>query len=488
MNRRTFLKMSMAVAGAAALSDAKSLFAAGDPKKWRQFEGETIRVLTENTPPSLGIKGALDGFTKLTGMKAELTLENMDALKEKMLLDLQGGKPEYHVNYVQCRPIGSVMYHFWEPTNTFVNLKTGKSLHADLPDVPDCPNGLYEAFMPMHVESSSIQYDKNIWYGLPYDTAQGIMFYRKDIFDKHHKKYEDQTGKKLMLTPNTTWEELFNQCAFLKKAEPGIAPFGLHYGNGWPIISEFNSLGLAYGVKKDGFAGIENPFVGKKNPGPVFSEKSDYDAGLQALEFMKKLREVMHPDVVIWEWGGLGTAFATGKIAMMRQCGEFVPYIEDPKASVAAGKTGYAVVPKGPSGINAYEMGCASLAIPKALPMKEKKKAWLFILWATGPEAQWTAFEKFYGTPVRKSAYTKARKLGWLDENPKFKKAQHLRIQEIELTKYIAGFTPGPKIPYYNEYLDVGGTELSKWVTGEYKTAKETLDKYISRVNSLLPK
>ena len=76
MSRRDFLKFTGAAAvGASVLPlGAKSLFASKDLNKWRQFDGETVRILTENTPPSLGIQGAAEGFTKLTGMKAEFTL------------------------------------------------------------------------------------------------------------------------------------------------------------------------------------------------------------------------------------------------------------------------------------------------------------------------------------------------------------------------------------------------------------------------------
>ena len=137
ISRREFLKV--AGAGAVALSVPsiwiKKAYAqdyAGikwqpspdELKKWRQFEGETVYVLTENTPPSVGIRGAAEDFTKLTGMKAEFTLEVMDPLKEKIFLDLRGGNPQFHVNYAQPRPIGCVISEYWTPVNKFVDVKT----------------------------------------------------------------------------------------------------------------------------------------------------------------------------------------------------------------------------------------------------------------------------------------------------------------------------------------------------------------------------
>ena len=117
--------------------------------------------------------------------------------------------------------------------------------------------------------------------------------------------------------------------------------------------------------------------------------------------------------------------------------------------------------------------------------MKEQKKALLFILWATGPAAQWKAFTEVYGTPVRKSAYDEARAKGWLEENSEFRKAQHLRIQEIELKDDLNGFGMGPKIPTYMKYIEVTGGELSKWVAGETKDPNVVLKNLIERMNRL---
>ena len=499
MNRRDFLKI--AGAGAVALSTSglwtgrshaaeyagiKWTPTAEELKMWRQFEGETVNVLTENTPPSIGIKGAAGDFTKLTGMKAEFTLEVMDPLKEKIFLDLRGGDPSYHVNYSQPRPIGCVISEYWTPINKFVDVKTGKSKMDDLPDVPDVPNGLEEAFMPLHVAQGCKYYDPELWYGLPYDTAMGVLFYRLDLVEKYGKKFEDQYGKSLKPTADTTWDDLYIMSDFMNKNCKEVdAALGFHMAQNWAINQDYTAFLLAWGVPKEGFAKIEHYTAGQKNPGPYMSEPEHYEKAIEALEFMRKLQDVIHPDSKIWDWGGLGTAHATGKVAMQMNCGEFCPYDEDPKESKVAGKVGYAVVPKGPAGINAYEVGASGLGIPSGLPLKEQKKAWLFVMWATGPVGQWEAFEKFYGTPVRKSAYDEARNRGWLTEDSDFRKAQHLRVQEIQMKNNLDGFCLGPKIPTYSEYLDIVGGELSKWVAGQTKTSKKCLDNMISRLNRL---
>jgi len=290
----------------------------------------------------------------------------------------------------------------------------------------------------------------------------------------------------LMKSANTTWDDLYTMADFINNNCKEVdRALGFHMAMNWAVNQDYTAFLASWGVKKEGFAEIKNYELGQKNPGPYMSDPKDYDRAIQVLEFMKKLQNVIHPDSKIWDWGGLGTAHATGKIAMQMNCGEFCPYVEDPNESKIAGKVGYSVVPKGPAGINAYEVGASALALPAALPEKEQKKAWLFILWATGPVGQWEAFTKFYGTPVRKSAYDEARKRGWLEENSEFKKAQHLRIQEIQMKDHLDGFVLGPKIPTYSEYLEVMGGELSRWISGVTPTSKQCLDSITKRLNKI---
>jgi multiple sugar transport system substrate-binding protein len=489
MDRRTFVKLGLAGVAGTALVPAwieKLLADPNEAAKWRQFEGETVKVLTENTPPSLGIKATAEEFTKLTGMKAEFTLHAMDELKEKMFLDLRSGHPEYIVNYCQCRPIGCVACDFWQPVDKFIDLKTGKSKIKELPDVPDANGDLFGSWQPMFFNACSIYYEPERVISLPYDHAQGIMFYRQDIFDKYGPKYQDKTGKPMKLGEEVTWDEVFDMCKFLKANCTEIdAPLGLHYAQDWPIVSEFNSTLTGLGVPREGFANIKDPFLGSRNPGPFFAKKEEYHKGVEALEFLKKLKEIMHPDVLTWDWGGLGTAYSTGKLVIQRNCGEFAPFVEDPKESQACGKTSYAVVPKFHTGIHGYEMGPAGLAVPKVLPEKEQRKAWLFILWATSAKAQWGAFEQFYGTPVRTANLEEARKRGWMTPDSTFRKAQHLWVQEIELAKYLNGWDVGPKMPTYNEYLALAGAEISKYVAGVTPKPQTCMDNMIAKVNKL---
>jgi len=200
---------------------------------------------------------------------------------------------------------------------------------------------------------------------------------------------------------------------------------------------------------------------------------------------MKKIEDISHPDDVVFAWNELATAQAMGKIAIQQNCGEFCPYMEDPERSKVAGKIGYGTCPKGPAGINAYEIGASGMAINAALPLREQKKAFLYLLWTTGPVAQYKAFEAYSGTPVRRSVYDEARKHGWnWTVNDHRVCGEYLKVQERQMLEHSDGWT-ALKIPTFTKYIEITGGELTKWITGKTATAEECLDNMIRRINKL---
>ena len=74
--------------------------------------------------------------------------------------------------------------------------------------------------------------------------------------------------------------------------------------------------------------------------------------------------------------------------------------------SKVAGKVGYSILPYGDvRSANIY--GGSGIGINKYAPEKEKKAAWLYIVWATSKEMQLKVFRHPEGgsLPTRKSAY-----------------------------------------------------------------------------------
>ncbi|MBE0477691.1 hypothetical protein IBX65_01035 [Candidatus Aerophobetes bacterium] len=462
-----------------------------DVPKWQQFAGETVYVATENTPPSLGMYNILDDFTKLTGMKVDITLDLIDELKEKIFLDLRSGAGGYHVNYGQTAPIGTQAAEFWSPINMFADMRTGKSLFPDLPDIPDIPEGttVYDAFTAGNVDYGAKIYSPDIWIGMPYDTAMYHMFYRKDLFEKYNDKFIQEYGKPLVIEgmgEYLTWDDWYDMSVFFNKYVTEVDyAMGFVNAQNWAINLNFQTLLRAWGVKNNGFEKLD-PVLGSRDPGRFLDYSAvEYKKALDSLIFFKKLYDEMHPDSVVWGWDETGNALCTEKVAMLYQCGEYVPIVEDPTKSMVAGRVGYAVVPTGPGGAHAYAVGAAPIAVNATIPLKEQKKGYLYVLWTTGPVAQHKSFEQFSGTPVRGTVYEYARKRGWdyYTEDGQRVVGIYLKVQEKQSTAYVDDWVV-TKIPTFTKYLEITGGNISKALVGRL-TPKAALDDMITRLNRL---
>lgn len=461
--------------------------------KWRQFAGETVYVATENTPPSLGMYNVLENFTELTGMKCDMTLDLIDELKEKIFLDLKGGAGGFHVNYGQTAPIGTQVVEYWTPINKFADVDTGKSLFPDLPDIPDIPEGtkLEDAFTAGNTEFGAKFYEPYTWFGLPYDTAMYIMFYRKDLFEKYNDKFIEEYGKPMVIEgmgEDLTWDDWYDFSVFFNKYVTEVDyAMGMCNAQNWALNLNYQTFLRAWGVEGNGFEKLDR-VLGSRDPGRFLShDPEEYEKALDALKFFKKLYLEMDPDSVVWAWDETGTAMCTERIGMMYQCGEYVPMVEDPAKSEVWGKVGYAVCPPAElGGYHGYAVGAAPICVNGTIPMREQKKGYLYVLWTTGPVAQHKAFEMFSGTPVRGTVYEYARAKGWDYYTEEGHRAVgiYLKVQEKQSTAYEDGWCV-TKIPTFTKYLEITGGEISKYLTGKTKTAEEAQDNMIKRLNKL---
>ena len=105
---------------------------------------------------------------------------------------------------------------------------------------------------------------------------------------------------------------------------------------------------------------------------------------MEAATFYKKLIEVAHPGSTSWDWNDLGEAFGAEQCAMCAEWHEFAAAWE---VGDLKGNIGYAPLPKGPArSANMY--GGTGIGVNTYASEDEQKAAWLFVAWATSPEAQ----------------------------------------------------------------------------------------------------
>ncbi len=164
---------------------------AADDQKWKQFAGSKIVFMSEDTPPTAAIKAKLKPFTDLTGIQIEIIQEHLDIVSEKVGIDVRGKKGAYALYYSQDKPIGAPFFQHAADLRKFEN-------DATLPKVPGGTGSDVWCYRWLDVTGRFFGKDKIIAY--PYDNAVAVMMYRKDLFEKYSKQFEQEYGKPLVYT------------------------------------------------------------------------------------------------------------------------------------------------------------------------------------------------------------------------------------------------------------------------------------------------
>lgn len=147
-----------------------------------------------------------------------------------------------------------------------------------------------------------------------------VLYYRKDILEKHNIKVP------------TTYAEVLDACAVLKKDEPSIDHcFSAAYGNAWELGNEFIDIYTAMGGQLADPATSEPLFAGQ--------------AGVDTLELMKKLAAHMSPNALAMDFGGVKQEMQQGRTAMAFLWGDVAATMDDPKESKVVGKVDFAPAP-----------------------------------------------------------------------------------------------------------------------------------------------
>ena len=385
------------------------------------------------------------------------------------------------------KPIGAPFYKHAEDLRTF----------EQDPTMPKVTDGVgQEVWLHRFLDVTGLFFGDEKVAAYPYDNAVAVMMYRMDLFEKYSKQFEAEYGKPLEYTKDTTWKDVLDICKFFKNGNFPDVKYGLALQGreGWAGQLDYQRVSYAHGQWLEWNF---DDYVGQEKPGPCNWGDE------QSILTMSKYKELMsysHPDSLTNDWSGANTAYVTGLAAMQPQYGEFAAVVEDPKQSVAAGgRTGYAICPMGePSwivnggkAVNGTNYGIGGISINRWAKPELKKAAYLFALWATSHETQYMVLKDVGGTPTRKSVF----------ELPDVKEAfsrDTAPMKDIEPVEMDAGVTVdkvplmpngltygpimegimppnvvvGPKIPKFNEYIQIQTAEIHKCVAG-LKSAEE---------------
>lgn len=456
--------------------------ASSDDAKWKQYSGSKLVFMSENTPPSFAIKEKLNVFHDLTGITVEILTDALPTVQQKVGIDLRSGKSDFHLNYVQDKPIGAPFADYYADLTPMLGDET----------LPQDPEGYgKDVWFENFLDACGHYYSSERLVAFPYDAAVACTFYRQDVFEKASKDFEKEHGYRMEFTADTTWKQVTEFAAFLKKIKEAGAdvPYGFaqHHGSfAWTTQLDIQRLMFAHGRWQD--FSVDDK-IGSKTPGPTNWGDE------QSVLIMKKYKEqadVCHPDNLANGTIELNSVYQAGKVAAQVQYHEFAASIEDEKTSAAAGgKTAYAPCPKGEASwivnggqaVNGTNCGIGGIGINGNATEDLKRAAYIFATWAVSKDNQLDVLKGLGGTPTRKSVLAvpevaAARKRPTTMPNAlTFDAVYDLGIKDPH-------FVLGPKIPNSNEYHQIMATEAQKLVAGK-QSAEETCAKIKAQLDDL---
>ncbi|MBO8127508.1 MAG: sugar ABC transporter substrate-binding protein [Firmicutes bacterium] len=331
---------------------------------WRQFEGETIRVLFVAHPWQQAIEPLIPEFEKLTGINVEVEVVAEDLFWDRSTLGLSSDNPPFDLTFLCLGPQGSGAYN-----NGWIQ---SFEPYLNDPTLTDKEWFKLDDFYPGYLAGFRLpKPDKGELYALPMAGEVYMNFYRKDLFEKAGINVAE-------LHDMDDWLAAVEALNIDENGDGRIDIYGATIrGADAGIIDELNAMVKNYW----GDAPYETDrFVYyKKDWTPRFTDKRIKEA----FAAWAKLMRNSAPGVTAFSWYEATTQFAQGKAATYwADASLFAPLFEDPSKSKIAGKVGYAPLPPSKNG-----HGTALFSWGLAIPAKSqhKKAAYLFAQWATSP-------------------------------------------------------------------------------------------------------
>jgi len=205
VSRRTVLSGAASAGLGLAASGAFPRLSFGDNK----FAGKSLNLLIIQPHVIAGRKLAAD-FEAATGAKINVIAVPYDQLLAKATLDVQSGANQYDVIDYWFANVGAI-------GRDEITLDVTKWIERDKAAIQpeDYLGSLYDPYT---------LYDGKRW-GLPYDGDSHVLFFNKEIFDKHGLKAP------------TTWDEYLQTAKAITEAESKNGIYGAAVlGGNAPII------------------------------------------------------------------------------------------------------------------------------------------------------------------------------------------------------------------------------------------------------------
>jgi multiple sugar transport system substrate-binding protein len=413
----------------------------------RPFAGTTLRIITEDTPPSAATRELMkQEFIPLTGINVEWDQLPLDRVLAKVMADTSLKSGRHDIFYWDQAWIGRFVDEAVDPHELLAK-----------PDLA-YPGYDFDDFLPplvKHVASYKGQLA-----AIPFDIPVWIMMYRKDIFS--------ELGLEV---PKTIPDYLQVVQAINQEMAPRV-------------------YGTIEGWKAGHYSLLQKMTTWLWGHGGAFFNQDDTPAindelAVTGMEFMMELGKNMPPGVTTWDWFGEAQNFARGRAGIYIGIGEFFPSYDDPSTSSIVGLTEPAPSPaplalRRPDECGFDEVpgmshhGGSSLAISRY--SKNIEAAWVFLQWATSSDVTTRASLLGGGaSPIRFSNYSDPR------IKAKAKVTQGTtRHFDVTLDAIMNHLGTEPHLPAWPTLSIDFAVELGKMTTGQ-QGIKATLDTMAAR-------
>ena len=306
------------------------------------------------------IKEMIPEFTEKTDITVSFNELPYDAVRAKEITSITQKMGAYDVIYVD----DIWMYEYSE--RGFI-LPLTEYVKRDSGDVD-----FFDFIEKVRIAESML--NSTIWL-IPQRADAQCLFYRSDLFNDEAYKEEFKNQYGYELKPPDTWNQFRDIAAFFTRDTNGDGKVDL-YGTTMTMKRPHFAFEF-YAMRYWSFS---NSSFFDEDGKPIFNN----DAAIQALEFMRELKQYAPPGVSNWQHDEAITAFASGLTAMAPQWFAFYPVFNDTNTSKIVGKLGVTLVPGYEHNgklVRAQSIGGGSLGIP--VDARNKEEAWEFIKFMT---------------------------------------------------------------------------------------------------------
>ncbi|GGE15335.1 putative ABC transporter-binding protein [Aureimonas endophytica] len=281
---------------------------------------------------------------------------------------------------------------------------------------------------------------------LPWFLDTGMLYYRKDLVDKHGGKAP------------TTWDELTEMASAAQKAKE--VEFGYVWQGKQAEVLICDAVEVI-GSNKGAILSPDGKSCTINSPEGV--------AAIQFLHDTINKTKISPKDVLSWDEEPSRQPFTAGQSMFMRNWSYAYPISQDAKVSQIAGKVGVAPLPAFAGGKSSACLGGYQLGVNAN--SKKREAAIDFLTWLSSAETQRRIAINFGLGPTRPALY-KDQKIA--SENPFM----------AGLEPVFSGATPRPVTPDYAKVTLALQSGLSKaLLSGE---VKKELDAVADRVNTIV--